>query len=224
VAQKKYILGFWNCDFFSIRYVSLNWFYYKKDEKIKFKIRRSKRCGNEFNKLGEGKIDMVSLTCYILGRIILVLAPKARLPYINKFALKLCGAEIGCRTKIYSSIKVARMVKLIVGNDTFVGEHAVVTGGVGSLVKIGNDCDISDHVRFVTGTHVIDAEGKRVAGHGYSLDIFVGNGVWIGYGALILPGVTIADKSLIAAGTVVHKNVPPKTIVGGNPMVVIRNI
>ena len=167
---------------------------------------------------------MVSRARYLLGKTILLISPKARWPGVNRLALRLCGAEIGCRTKIYSSIKLARMVKLVIGQDTFVGENAVITGGGGSLVKIGTDCDISDHVRFVTGTHVINKDGKRVAGHGYSRDIFVGNGVWIGYGALILPGVTIGDMALIAAGTVVHKNVPPRTIVGGSPMIVIRNI
>jgi maltose O-acetyltransferase len=50
----------------------------------------------------------------------------------------------------------------------------------------------------------------------------VGNGVWIGFGAMILPGIHIGDKSIIAAGSVVTKNVPPRTIVGGNPAKIIK--
>ena len=167
---------------------------------------------------------MPSIFIYALSRIILAAMPKARFPNLNRIVLKMAGAKIGKRAKIYSNIRLARTVKLVVGNDSFVGERTTFTGGVGSSVTIGEMCDISDNVHFFTGTHLIDTTSSRTAGEGYSADILVGSGVWIGYGSLILPGVTIGDKSLVAAGTVVHKSVPSRTIVGGNPMNVIRKI
>ena len=91
-------------------------------------------------------------------------------------------------------------------------------------IIIGSNCDISDRVSIFCGTHEIDEIGPRVAGNGIGKDIFIGNGVWIGYGALILPGVKIGDKAVIAAGSVVHKDVPAYTIVGGNPIIEIRRI
>lgn len=53
-------------------------------------------------------------------------------------------------------------------------------------------------------------------------DTVVGNDVWIGYGAIIMPGVTIGDGAIIATGAVVTKDVPPYAIAGGNPAQVVR--
>ncbi len=53
-------------------------------------------------------------------------------------------------------------------------------------------------------------------------DTVVGNDVWLGYGAMVMPGVRIADGAVVAAGTVVTADVPPYTIVGGNPARPIR--
>jgi maltose O-acetyltransferase len=134
------------------------------------------------------------------------------------------GIKLGRNSVVYSSIKVARELKITIGAESFIGSQSVFTGGTGSSVMIGNYCDISDCVHFVTGTHEIDASGNRVAGKGYSKDIRVGNGVWIGYKAVLLPGVSIGDKVIIGAGTVVHKDVPSRTVVAGNPMKTIRNV
>ncbi len=62
----------------------------------------------------------------------------------------------------------------------------------------------------------------REQGYSEEKQIVVGDDVWLGYGAIILPGVTIGDGAIIGAGTVVTKDVPPYAIVGGNPAKVIR--
>ena len=53
-------------------------------------------------------------------------------------------------------------------------------------------------------------------------DTTVGNDVWIGYGALIMPGISIGNGAIVAAGAVVTNNVPPYAIIGGNPATIIR--
>lgn len=167
---------------------------------------------------------MTDLFYFFMGRLLLLVAPEGRFPAWNRCALRLMGATLGSRAVIYSSIRISRKLKLSVGTESFIGIRSVFVGGARSSVTIGSHCDISDNVHFVTGTHEFDATGKRTAGKGYSKDIVVGDGVWIGYNALILPGVTIGDKAMIAAGTVVHKDVPARTVVAGNPMKLIRGI
>ena len=160
----------------------------------------------------------------IFAQVFLLLLPLGRFPSLNRIAFTLLGVNIGSDSKVYSSVRVATAIDLRIGNSTFVGHKTSFTGGKGSRIIIGDFCDISDHVHFVTGTHKIDSIGPRTASFGYSENIIVGDGVWIGYGALILPGVVIGRKALIAAGTVVHKDVPEFTLVSGNPMSIIRKL
>lgn len=159
-----------------------------------------------------------------IGKIILRLAPEGRFHWLNKYALMLMDVDVGAGAIVYSSISISRNLIISIGNKTFIGSNAVITGAVNSKVTIGSYCDISDHVHFVTGTHLIDEFGIRAAGNGYSKDIVIGNGVWIGYKVLIMPGVSVGDNSIIGAGSVVNKDVPEKTIVAGNPIKFIRTL
>ena len=102
---------------------------------------------------------------------------------------------------------------------------------------IGKFCAIGAETRFImTGDHKLDAistypfpifqQGWETVYNVQDLpvkgDLIVGNDVWFGYGALIKGGVTIGDGSIIAAGAVVVKDVPPYAIVAGNPAKVVK--
>ena len=107
--------------------------------------------------------------------------------------------------------------------NTFLGHESLITGGL-AKIQINSNCVITDRVSVFCGTNEIDSKRVRVAGKGIGKDIKIGDGVWIDYGTLILPGVTIGNKAIIAAGSVVHKAIEEKTIVGGNPIKTIRKI
>lgn len=124
--------------------------------------------------------------------------------------------------------------KLIVkGNFTY-GNPKVVFDSVDYKVKIGKYCSIGKKVTFIlSGAHKTDfistfplsvflknAGASSIIYH--KGDINVGNDVWIGYGAIIMPGITIGDGAIIGAMSVVTKNVNPYEIVAGNPARVIR--
>ncbi len=113
---------------------------------------------------------------------------------------------------------------IYIGEKTFIGHDTFISGGYDSRVEIGCSCDISSRVSIITGTHEIDSDGERIAGEGYSKDIVIKNGVWIGANSVVLPGVTIGEKSIVAAGSVVTKNVPPGVLVAGNPAVVKKRL
>lgn len=82
--------------------------------------------------------------------------------------------------------------------------------------KNRKNCDISGRVNIITGTHQIGTI-EEAAGEGYGKDITIEDGVWIGFGSTILPGVTIGKAAIIAAGSVVTHNVAPGTMVAGVP-------
>ena len=159
-----------------------------------------------------------------LIRKILFFIPLSILPGLNNFLFNLLGYTISKSVNILSSAQIFGNIRVKISDNTYIGHETIITGGDNALIQIGKNCDISDRVSIFCGTHEISKIGKRSAGKGIGKDITIGNGVWIGYGALILPGVSIGDKAIIAAGSVVHKDVPKNTIVGGNPIRIIRKI
>ncbi len=131
--------------------------------------------------------------------------------------LNILGVEVSKSARIVSSVQFLGPKNIKVGNDTFIGHETTITGSYNSSVIIGNYVDISNRVLMSTGTHEIDIEGNHIAGKGLSKDIVVKDGAWIGMGAVILPGVTIGKKSVVAAGAIVINDVPNYSVVAGNP-------
>ena len=156
-------------------------------------------------------------------RKILLFLPLSISPRLNNFLFNLLGYNISKSVNILSSAQIYGNIRVEISDNTYIGSESIITGGDNALVQIGKDCDISDRVSIFCGTHEINFDGLKRAGNGIGKDIKIGNGVWIGYGSLILPGITIGDGAIIAAGSVVHKDIQANTMVGGNPITVIKN-
>lgn len=90
-------------------------------------------------------------------------------------------------------------------------------------VRIGDNCMFGPAVQIYTPLHPMNAE-ERANLIEYAKPITIGNDVWVGGNATILPGVTIGDRCVIGAGSVVTKDVPPDSLAVGNPAKVIRRI
>ena len=79
------------------------------------------------------------------------------------------------------------------------------------------------NVILATAGHPIDPT-LRARGLQYNKEIHIGNNVWIGAGAVVMPGVTIGDNAVIGAGSVVTKDIPANVVAVGNPCRVMREI
>ncbi len=90
-------------------------------------------------------------------------------------------------------------------------------------ITIGNNVFIAPNVCIITEEHAMDVE-QRNAGLEYTHPVTIEDNVWICTGSLILPGVTIGEGSIIGAGSVVTKNIPPKSLAVGNPCKVIKKL
>ncbi|WP_299793554.1 sugar O-acetyltransferase [uncultured Shewanella sp.] len=88
-------------------------------------------------------------------------------------------------------------------------------------IHIGEHTMVGPNVQFYTANHPLDAE-KRCRGFEIAKAITVGKRVWIGGGAVILPGISIGDEAVVGAGSVVTKDVQAKTVVAGNPAKLIK--
>lgn len=108
-----------------------------------------------------------------------------------------------------------------VGENFFMNTGCVVLDG--AKVVFGDNVFVAPHCGFYTAGHPLDAE-RRNRGLEYAYPITVGNDVWIGGHVCVLPGVSIGEGSVIGAGSVVTKDVPPHVLAAGNPCRVIREI
>lgn len=90
-------------------------------------------------------------------------------------------------------------------------------------VTIGSRTLFGPNVQVYTATHPMDHK-ERAAGLEYAKPITIGEDVWIGGSVVICPGVTIGDRSVIGAGSVVTKDIPANVFAAGNPCKVIRNL
>lgn len=90
-------------------------------------------------------------------------------------------------------------------------------------IYIGDRTMIGPNVNIVTAGHPILPE-LREKGLQYNVDVHIGRNVWIGAGAIILPGVTIGENTVIGAGSVVTKDIPANVVAVGNPCRVMREI
>lgn len=157
-------------------------------------------------------------------RAFIRMMPLTRFYRLKARLLRLSGFNIASDARIVSSVKFIGVDNVIIGADSFIGHDSLFIGSNHTIIEIGAYCDISTRVTFVTGTHEIDNLGLRVAGKGYGESIFIGDGVWVGINATILPGVSIGNNSIIAAGSVVTKDIPARVLAGGVPAKIIRSL
>ena len=90
-------------------------------------------------------------------------------------------------------------------------------------ITIGDDVQIGPNVALLTPTHPIDPDLRR-AGWEAAEPITIGDNVWLGGGAIVLPGVTIGADSVVGAGAVISRDLPAGVVAVGNPARVIRSV
>jgi maltose O-acetyltransferase len=90
-----------------------------------------------------------------------------------------------------------------------------------AVIEIGDDTQIAPAVQIYTADHPLDPAARR-SGLERARPVRVGRNVWIGGGAILLPGITIGDDAVIGAGAVVNRDVPAGAVVVGNPARVVR--
>lgn len=107
-----------------------------------------------------------------------------------------------------------------VGQDAFLNSGVKVLNG--ATVSIGDGTLVGPDVKFCTTFHHADPDLRALDRSASAKPIVVGRNVWIGAGVIVLPGVSIGDGALIAAGSVVAQDVPERTMVAGCPAKVKR--
>jgi putative colanic acid biosynthesis acetyltransferase WcaF len=134
-----------------------------------------------------------------------------RVPTLRPLLLRAFGADVGLRSGFDGSTRIEMQWLLRVGNHCSIGPRVTIYN-LGS-VCVGDNTVISQDAYLCAGTHDYTVPGYPLK----RTKITVGNWVWIAAGAFIGPGVTVGDGAVAGARAVVTKDVPPWTVVAGNP-------
>ncbi|MGB3316946.1 MAG: acyltransferase [Albidovulum sp.] len=111
---------------------------------------------------------------------------------------------------------------IVLGNRVNIGAHTSIWAGPGTArIVLGDDVLIGPSVMITAATYRYNDGGPVSEQTMDEADIIIGRDVWLGYGAVVLAGVTIGDGAIIGAGSVVKRDVPAFAIVAGNPAKVV---
>lgn len=136
----------------------------------------------------------------------------------NKFYLR-GFKNVGKNITLFFPLTMEGKQNIEIGNNTAIGTYAHLWGHGG--VKIGNDVLIAAHCCISSLSH--DYSQKLIReGMVISAPVVIEDDVWLGHNVCVLPGVTIGKGSVIGAGSVVVKSIPPYSIAVGNPAKIIK--
>ena len=138
---------------------------------------------------------------------------------IRDIMSRLTGKTIDNTFRLFPPFYADFGKNITIGKDVFInsGCHFQDQGGI----TIGDGSLIGHNVILATVNHDLAPKNNR---KNHYAPITIGNHVWIGSNATILPGVTIGEWAVVAAGAVVTKDVPPYTVVGGVPAKVLKTV
>ncbi len=142
--------------------------------------------------------------------------------YIKSIFLRfVCKAEVGRRVILYPGLFIMPGRNLRLGDDVDLAYGVLITTGGG--VVIGDRTLIGYRTQILSSNHKIPPFPKPIFSAGHEAKpVHIGEDVWIGANCIILPGVTIGAGAVIAAGSIVTKDVIAGSIVGGSPAKLIR--
>jgi acetyltransferase-like isoleucine patch superfamily enzyme len=159
-----------------------------------------------------------------LVRLVSTIVPRFAFNRARTRALRAVGLRIDPHSLVMGPIEVTGpggVGLLSIGTNSFVTGPLHVD--IGAPVKIGNRVHLGHQVLLITFSHEIGPSEER-CGSLVAAPISIGNGVWIGSRVTILPGVSVGDGAIVAAGAVVTRDVPPNTMVAGVPASVVRHL
>lgn len=135
--------------------------------------------------------------------------------HVRRFFYRLAGVTIGSGSTIHMFGRMYKPSGITIGTGSLLGDQIVLDGR--APLRIGDHVDIASSVKIFTSEHDISSPEFSPVEH----PVTIRNYVFIGPNAIILPGVTIGEGAVVAAGAVVTKDVPEHAIVGGVPAKVI---
>lgn len=138
---------------------------------------------------------------------------------VHGFMAEVLDKSLPQSTTVLPTLYIDYGKPVSIGEDCFIQQCCTFFGRCG--ITIGNSVYIGPKVNLITINHDVDPENRSAT---YGKPIIIEDKVWIGINSTVLPGARIGYGSIIGANSVVTKDVPPMTIVAGNPARIIKKI
>lgn len=167
-----------------------------------------------------------SLCDRVHGPFRLEICPDSKVPVVAGCKLELGkGVRLSARTTFSGARNAAEPPRIVLGDETYIGHRVVLRAG--KALHLGSRCYVASNV-FLSGDpgHPLDAERRRAEAAPVEAlhSIRIGDDVWIGEGAAVIGEVTIGDGAVVAARSVVNRDVPAGALVAGVPARVVRKL
>jgi len=140
----------------------------------------------------------------ILGRLLRILAWLAPVYQFRSSVYRKCGVKVG--------------------KNVYIGFLVIMDGEYPEYIQIGDEASIGPGVIIMAHSSASPHHKRFKIFYESPQQVTIERGVWLASGSIILPGVTIGEGSIVAAGSVVSRDVPPYTLVGGNPARAIKQL
>ena len=128
---------------------------------------------------------------------------------------------LGDNVTIQPSLRCDYGTNISIGAGTFVNNDCIFLDC--NTITIGADVQIAPRVQLYTAGHPLDPTVRR-SGLEFALPITIADNVWLGGGVIVCPGITIGENTVVGAGAVVTRDLPPNVVAVGNPARIIRHL
>jgi maltose O-acetyltransferase len=160
---------------------------------------------------------------HLFAQTVANLLPQFTLAHVRGALWRAGGLHMGKKSMLFGRVTASgqgRLARLVtIGDETMISGPLHID--LGASLQIGNRVHIGHEVMLITAGHEISDADER-CGRVRPGPIVLEDGCWIAARVTVLPNVTIGRGAVVAAGAVVHRDVPPNTLVGGVPARVIR--
>ncbi len=157
--------------------------------------------------------------------LLMAFLPNSGCQRMKSSVLRWAGATVGEGVELFQGFKVQGIGELEIGDRAFIGHEVLLMLNEGSTISIEEEAIVGSRSVVMTGFHPITPEGPRILSReGTCSTVRIGRGCSVSTACTVLPGVTVGEMSIVAAGATVTKDVEPYTLVGGCPAKLIRRL
>lgn len=168
---------------------------------------------------------MISSKKIYVVNLLMAILPNSGCQALKAKLYRWAGAKVGKNVEFFQGIKVQGIGELEIGDRAFIGHEVMFMLNEGSKIVVEESAVVSSRTMIMTGFHPIDPEGERIIGReGTCSTVKICRGAAVLAGCNVLPGVTVGEMALVAAGATVNKDVEPRTLVGGCPAKLIKTL